>query len=294
VDAPGRPGLVGARLEAIAGLPVREALERVTPLVPHDNPWSLAARAPQYLLVAEVLHGLGLTDAADTAEFDLVRPDGRRMTATLEPIPADAYRAAQPDLFHPMVPPGLPRRPAPPALARRLEERWTATLAGGEVVYVAYNVTLGSTSDLARGLRRLVRRPHVERIVLDLRHNPGGNNTTYGPLLHELERVDDLVVLVGRTTFSAAANLLAELEAGADPLLVGEPTGGSPNLYGDPVPVTLPESGLTAHVAGVAWAPAGPDERLAFEPDVRVELTTMDFLAGRDPALSAALRPAPR
>lgn len=36
------------------------------------------------------------------------------------------------------------------------------------------------------------------------------------------------------------------------------------------------------------------DPPVAFEPDVPVELTSADFLAGRDPVLSAALRPAPR
>jgi C-terminal processing protease CtpA/Prc len=194
-----------------------------------------------------------------------------------------------------MVPPGLPERPQPPALARRLEERWLATLVGGRVVYAAYNVTLGSTVDFAADLRRAARRPGVERVVLDLRHNPGGDNTTYGPLLEELVAVDDLVVLVGRTTFSAAANLIAELEQRADPTLIGEPTGGSPNLYGDPVEVSLPDSGLIAQVAGVSWELAGPDDtRLAFEPDVPVEPSIADFLAGRDAALTAALRPAPR
>jgi C-terminal processing protease CtpA/Prc len=168
------------------------------------------------------------------------------------------------------------------------------TLVEGRVVYVAYNVTLGSTSDFADELRRRAGRPGVERVVLDLRHNPGGDNTTYGPLLEELAAVDDLVVLIGRTTFSAAANLLAELEERANPTLVGEPSGGSPNLYGDTIAVTLPDAGWSAQIAAVQWAPAGEDRRLAFEPDVPVELTSEDFFAGRDPVLSAALRRAPR
>ena len=101
-------------------------------------------------------------------------------------------------------------------------------------------------------------------------------------------------MLVGRTTFSAAANLLVELEERADPILVGEPSGGSPNLYGDTIAVTLPDSGWSAQIAAVHWAPAGEDPRLALEPDVPVELTSGDFFAGRDPVLSAALRQAPR
>lgn len=295
VDAIGRPELVGARVEAIAGVPVDDLRERVEPLVPRDNESSLAARIPQYMMVAEVLHGLGVTASTGPAEFSLVGRNGGRLSLTLEPLPVSDYGAAFPDLFHPLVPPGLPPRPEPLYLARRLEDRWLTTLAGGSVVYAAYNVTLGSTSDFAEQLRRLGRRPGVERVVLDLRHNPGGDNTTYAPLLEELVAVEDLVVLVGRTTFSAATNLLAELERRADATLVGEPSGGSPNLYGDTVDVALPETGWSAQVAAIYWELAAPDDpRPAFEPDVRVELTSADFLARRDPVLSAALRPAPR
>jgi Peptidase family S41 len=295
VAAIGRPDLVGARVEAIAGMPVDDLRERVEPLVPRDNESSLAARLPQYMLVAEVLDGLGVTASPGPAEFTLVGRDGGRESLTLEPVPASAYGAAFPDLFHPLIPPGLPPRPEPQYLARRLDDRWLTTLAGGSVVYVAYNVTLGSTSDLAEQLRRLARRPGVESVVLDLRHNPGGNNTTYGPLLEELVAVDDLIVLIGRTTFSAAVNLLAELEQRGDPTLVGEPSGGSPNLYGDTVDIALPETGLLVQIATIYWELAAPDDlRVAFEPDVPVELTSRDFFAGRDPVLSAALRRAPR
>jgi hypothetical protein len=294
VDAIDRPTLVGARVESIGGLSVDEVRALVEPLVPHDNAGSLRARVPQFMLVAEILHGLGVTTSPEEVELGLVLKGGAREVVPLQPMPAAEYAAAYPDLFHPLVPQGLPARPAPPYLARRLEERWLATLDGGKAVYAAYNVTLGSTLDFAETLRRRASQTGVERVVLDLRHNPGGDNTTYGALLEELVAVDDLVVLVGRTTFSAAANLLAELEDRADPTLVGEPSGGSPNLYGDTIAVALPQTGWSAQIAAVHWAPAGPDSRLAFEPDVSVELTSEDFFAGRDPVLSAALRRAPR
>ena len=62
-----------------------------------------------------------------------------------------------------------------------------------------------------------------------------------------------------------------------------------------PVDVLLPETGLAAHVAGEyrELAPRG-DEGLAFEPHVPVELSAGDYVAGRDPVLTAALGRAPR
>ena len=289
--------LVGARIASIAGVPVAQVAEAVAPLVPRDNDMSLAARLPQYLLVAEILHGLRLTDRADEATFVFELADGKQRELTLKPIAAEGYAESFGDLFHPMLPQGLPRRPEPAYLARRLEGQWLTTLDGGRVVYAAYNVTLGDTSALAGQIRRRLRDPRAERVVLDLRHNPGGDNGTYPPLLDALssrtvDRPGGLVALIGRTTFSAAANFTTELERSTGVVFVGEATGGSPNLYGDPVPVALPASGWTVHVASVYWQVSEPnDARVALEPDFVVTLSAQDFFGGRDPVLTTALRP---
>jgi C-terminal processing protease CtpA/Prc len=212
----------------------------------------------------------------------------------MTPVTAATWAAAFPDLFHPMVPQGLPRRPRPAYLARRNEAIWTAVLDRGRAVYVASNVMLGDPLPAARRLERLAAAPAVQRVIVDLRHNPGGNNGTYVALLDAVRRLgqrERIVVLVSRTTFSAAANFLADLERTTPLLVVGEASGGSPNLYGDPTPVPLPRSGLQAHVATVWWEKSRRgDRRLAFEPDLRVALTSRAFFAGRDPVLAAALR----
>jgi hypothetical protein len=278
VDAIGRPDLVGARLLRIGGRPVDELARAVAPLVPADNDSSRRARTPQYLVVAEVLRGLGLED--HRLQLD-------RGEVMLEPVDAGAWADAFEDLsWHPMIPPGLPHG----------DEPWTVrSLASGRAVYAAYNVTLGDPSDLAGQIVRRGRR--AERVVLDVRHNPGGDNGTYPPLLNAIARIPvPVYVLIGRTTFSAAANFITELERRRPGVVfVGEPSGGAPNQYGDPVPVRLPATGLTAHVAGVYWEKSEPDDpRLAIEPDIFVELSSADYFAGRDPVVTASLRRAPR
>jgi hypothetical protein len=54
---------------------------------------------------------------------------------------------------------------------------------------------------------------------------------------------------------------------------------------------TLPSTGVMAFVATeyVSRAPES-DRRLALAPDVPVAVTSKDFLAGRDPVLTRALR----
>jgi len=285
----GGEDLVGGRVVAVGGRPVADVAALVAPLVPADNAWSRRARVAQWLVVVEVLRGLGLEPLVE------VERDGRRVEVGPDGVPAQAWRVAFPDLFHPMVPQGLPRRDSPPWLARREEPWWTAELAGGRVAYGALNVTLGDVGAFAEELDELASRRGVDTLVLDLRHNPGGDNFTYPPLLELLQRHDGerrLVVLIGRTTFSAAGNLVAEVEATTSARFVGEPSGASPTQWGDAAPVTLPASGWSFHAATRFWPKAGPgDRRPALVPHEHVQLAAADFLAGRDPVLEHVLRP---
>ena len=290
----GNRGLVGRRLVSIGGVPVDQVLTRVSPLVPRDNEWSLRSLRPEYVLVAEVLHGLGVAPDTGPLAFTLAARDGSTSDVVLEPITAASYVSALRPQFHRVHIGGLPQRSKPIHLARRRLDRWTTTFDRGRTVYGAYNLTIGYTGDFARKLRRLAARKRVQRVILDLRHNPGGNNTTYGPLLDALRsrrinRPGRLFVLIGRSTFSAAGNFAAEIDMRTQARFVGEPTGGSPNQYGDSTSFTLPATGWTVHVATSHTVRTRSDDpRLAIEPDLPASLSSEDFLAGRDPVLLAA------
>jgi C-terminal processing protease CtpA/Prc len=108
-----------------------------------------------------------------------------------------------------------------------------------------------------------------------------------------LERLGNdkrIAVLTSRRTFSAAMQLVVDLEQRTPAVFVGEPTGGSPNHYGDAIVVPLPNSGLNAHIATVTWMTAGEgDERLTREPDIPVPHESKAFFTGADPTLDAAL-----
>jgi len=190
----------------------------------------------------------------------------------------------------------LPSAPRPPYLAHMGRELWLAELAGGRVVYVGYNSAQPSTFGIARRIARLACQPAVRRIVVDVRLNGGGNNATYGPLLQTLgspavNRRGRLYLLIGRATFSAAGNFAAEVERDTQAMFVGEPTGGGVNQYGDATPFALRSLGWTVYVA-TSYVVRGTekDRRLAVEPDIRVDVTSADFLAARDPVLEGVLR----
>ncbi|MCZ6726668.1 MAG: hypothetical protein O7A98_04860, partial [Acidobacteria bacterium] len=96
-------------------------------------------------------------------------------------------------------------------------------------------------------------------------------------------------VLIGRTTFSAAGNLVTKLANETEAVFVGEPSGSKPNHYGDARRVTLPESRLDVSISTLYWQDGGPFNGAWLAPSVAVDTRSADWVAGRDPVLEASL-----
>jgi Peptidase family S41 len=284
--------LVGSRVVAVDGLPLAEVEAKVRPLSNRDNELSLIARLPFYLLTAEVLHGLGISATADSATFTLESRDGVRRDVQLEPVPASRYASAL-WVFDALLPPGVPESRLPVLLRTRNRPHALRTLDRGRVVYAAYNSVI-YPGLLPDRLVRLARRRKVRRVVVDLRLNGGGDNTQYSEFVDALRsravnRPGRLVVLIGRNTFSAAANFAAVVDRSTRARFLGEPTGGSPNTYSNQRQIQLPTLGWSVYVSTWYTRVVPDDGRVAVAADVQVPVTSTDFFAGRDPVLRAAL-----
>jgi hypothetical protein len=152
-----------------------------------------------------------------------------------------------------------------------------------------------SLADLTREVLSAVESPTVERIVIDLRHNGGGDNYLAEALRRELARSrfnhpGRLFVLTAPQTFSAAQNFANRLERETFATFVGEPTGSAPNLHGDPRLFAGEHTGITIMASTLRWYDGGPnDARRWIFPDLHVPNRFSDWAAGRDLALEAAL-----
>ena len=267
---------VGKRLTAIDGVPIARVVELAEPLIPRDNASTIRLLLPEYLVCAEVLRGLGVVRGAATYSF----ADGSSVTL-------EARHGALGSAFAP-----LPRQGAA-LLYRNLSQPFVlAPLERGRSLYLGFHMVTSPPQALVDRILRAARRPGFRRLVLDVRHNGGGDNTTYGSLIDLIDRRPlrgKVVVLIGRMTFSAAGNFAAVVDRSTRARLVGEPSGGAPNQWGDRNAIELSVVGLTAYVAAEYVEAVRGDERHAVLPDVRVEPTVADFMAGRDVVLRRAL-----
>lgn len=279
--------LAGARLASIDGVPIDDVLATVEPLVPRDGPATVRAFRPILLLRTDVLAGLGIIDG-ETVDLGLELPDGTARVVAVDPMPLDAYLDWAGGF-------GMSQLPANPDLAYLAGAApFSASLLDGGVAYLRHRFVSGP--DLEE-VRDWIEDGSVDRLVLDLRQNPGGDNTTFAALLSLVtdfaaSHPSSVAVITDRITFSAAANLATSIERATDAVFVGEPMGGGLNFWNDVGWVELGSLPVPMRVAiSTRWwqFAEADDQRLTIEPDVSVPVTAADHFAARDPALDAAL-----
>lgn len=277
---------IGKRLIAINNTPVDNVLSAVATLIPHENEQWVKAQAPSYLVLPELLHALGITTSGEQARFTFEDTEGTfslRITYRTSPL-AEA----------------LPPQPHTP-LYRRYQDLlyWFDYLPTSRTLYIKYNKGQESLSlpmaDFAELLAEFVRENPVERVVMDLRNNTGGNTAVMQPLVTALARALTSgalpatlrpFVVIGKQTFSAGMlNAIQFKQLGAT--LIGEPTGGKPGGFGEMHTFKLSNSGLVvSHSTRMILMPQF--RGASVEPDLPVEVHAADYFANKDPVLEAA------
>jgi hypothetical protein len=294
--APELGELAGVKVLRIGNTSAEEALGKVRDLVGRDNEMGVKRTGPMLLSIPEVLHALKLT--ADLQSLKLVvEQAGKRRELELKPtakvldvlqVPAnwiDARTQAQ----------------TPPPLWAKDQANWYwfEYLPATRTVYVQFRAVENKPDESVAAFFNkvfdFVAANSVDKFALDLRFNDGGNNGLIRPIIIGLikSKVNErgkLFTFIGRQTFSAAQNLVNELEKYTNVIFVGEPTGGRPNHYGDAHPFALPNSGLVIRASSVWWQDLPPfDQRNWTAPEIAAEFTASDYRNNQDPALDAVL-----
>uniref|UniRef100_A0A832I046 Tail specific protease domain-containing protein n=1 Tax=Eiseniibacteriota bacterium TaxID=2212470 RepID=A0A832I046_UNCEI len=283
--------LLGARLLAVDGTPVAEALARLRPFVPHENDAWFEDQAPLALASSALLAAAGVARDAAAATWTFEDSLGARFEARIAPLPAGRRRVWRTYLQAAGVPPVA-------ASQRQHENYWARWMPESRTLFVRYNrcadVDTFPFRAFAESLLALADSARAERLVVDLRRNGGGNSTVIRPLIQGvrerrwLNRRGRLFVLIGRRTFSSAMMNALEFRARTRALLVGTPTGGRPNSHGEVRRFTLPHSRLDVTYSTRFWKLTRRDDPWV-EPDVTVPVRWADYRIGRDAALEAVL-----
>ena len=296
---------VGDELLAVGDRPIDSVAAALTPYVSSDNAWSRKGRLRQLMLFANPFRAVGAVDQIDEIPVRMRTEDGTVVTRIVEPggLWSPSTLQFSQTLQRPVADAWSPARTQPRDDPYRLSYRDSTDL-----LYLRFNSVRNASdgwtiTDLADSLRHLADTRPLDKVVIDLRVNGGGNNQLVEPLVEaisghpKIDRRGVLYTLLSRETFSAAGSFASALERRTKTLFAGEPGGFAPNQWGDTTPFLLPNSKVTGEVATRYWQGSLPgDPRPHIAPDLRVPLTSHQHFAEVDSTMMAVQNhvPAPR
>lgn len=300
--APGHRELVGSRVLRLGEKTPEDVLDALAPYVNRDNEMTLAWLGVRFFMCfPDYLRAAGATSADGSVRLTVRLPaggeagaDGTVRTVTLSPARYEFPRKLRP-------PPRLKASRVPLWLQRVDANYWMRHMPDRGALYFQFNQVRDkeeeSIAEFAGRLQEELTETGARSLVVDVRHNNGGNNGLLRPLIRTMIHweVSDpdhrIYVLTGRNTFSAAQNFVNRLERWTDAVFVGEPSASRPNFTGESTNVVLPYSRLWVSISSRYWQDSDPgDERRWIWPQMPVRYTAEDYFAGRDPVLEAALR----
>jgi hypothetical protein len=175
---------------------------------------------------------------------------------------------------------------------------WYRYLEGPRALYIQYNSCRNmkqlSFADFTRQVMEVADRRPVETVIIDLRHNGGGDSEVINPLVEALRgrpalrRKGRLFVLTSANTYSSGLLDAWRLRKLLHARVAGEASSQRPNTYGDVRYFELPNSKLRVDYCTKYFRIVAGDPD-ALPVDLPVPLTAGDYFAGRDPVLERVL-----
>jgi hypothetical protein len=280
--------MLGDRLVKIGGTEIAKACDSLAGMLPGYNASGRKKVIPFFLVAPDFLHSLGIVSDPNSVTLTFQDRTGKPLLVNMA-----AITNGQGISISRVEPSAVPLSRKNPRLAY-----WAEYLATNNLVYFQYNACkdlpqspLAAT--LAEVEKMLAAHPGAG-LIIDLRNNGGGNSALLDPFIDRLKgnpglnQRGKLFVLIGRRTFSSAVLNAARLQSETKALLVGEPTGGAPNHYGEAEAFELPNSKLKVYYS-TKYFKYSDQAGDAVLPDIPVEPTFAEYQRGEDPALDAIL-----
>jgi len=290
--------LVGAELVAIEGVPIDEAMATIASHMTSDHPETIRWLGTIALQLSDVGAAFLGGEHTDRLALTLAHPGSGEFDTTLMGHPIDR------DIMSRWIPEGWTSiaSEVPPLWLSALDQTFhVAEFTNQDTIYAQINQIRDGErlefSEFASQLNDRLATTNAQHLILDLRHNNGGNGNLNRDLVHaiirneSINRPGGLFVITGRRTFSAAQLLINALESQTEALFVGEISSSSPAFFGEDTTVEMPWSGLQASISS-RWFQNRfmyDDQRPWIPMDMQADLTKSDLVHGTDPAMSAIL-----
>lgn len=279
---------IGARVERFGSRSAKDALTLLSDYVSRDNEMGIHWIGPLFLRFQGAMEILGVSDG-DEVVLELTMRDGKSKKQPFGFVPVERMRGVPK-----LVPSRISQNPPPLYLGNVSQAYWIKSLRD-KVVFVQFNQVMNdpteSLTSFANRLGDTLIAQKPRHLVIDVRHNNGGDATLLGPLLEELRgfRKDEpnarLTLITGRNTFSACQIFISLADAQVRPVFAGERSSSKPNFVGEEHEIVLPWSGARGSISNRYHETIPGDSRQWIDVTIPVPLLSRDYFENRDPVL---------
>lgn len=270
---------LGEKISSVNGTPIMDVVEEFRSIIAFENESNFKHQVVEYMKYIEFYNEFGFNNSSSKITFKL--ENGSEYIAEKQTIETFKLFNSETPLF----------------LKNRGKFYWFEELTEHDMIYVQYNscqeLTSLSFQDFTDQIvEKISTNDDIKKVVIDMRHNGGGNSSIMKPLINKLEDYVDsdrfskeyIYLIVGRKTFSAALLNSLEIKEKLDNVVLGEPTGGKPKHYGEVRSFNLPNSNMKVNYSTKYFEHSENDED-SFEPDIYVEYNSDHLAEGIDPIL---------
>lgn len=287
--------IIGSKVLKIGNKTVDQLYEQLKVVTGSENEAGKKVRFTMYATIAEILKAEGVIDSVGKLPLLIEMGNGKQELIELEPISTQLW------MFWSMVN-FKPNKSSHAFKNIRNDFYWFEYWEESKTIYFQFNIVFNdiffgeSIEEFSKRLNEFATNTDFDRFIIDIRNNNGGNNQLLAPLIKvlsentKINRSGELFTIIGRHTFSAAANFAQALENKTKTIFVGESMGTSPNFYGDTPDNFLPNSNIQLILSSWYWVNSiAEDRRKSIEPEIGTRYTHQDFLNKTDPSIDAIL-----
>lgn len=298
---------IGKKVVSISGHRPDDVLDNLAQHAFCDNLPRKRVFAEIFLYMPETYDVFNLKTSSGTIELRLEDLQGQQSTVELTETWAKGYADFSWDRLNPFMPQELLTahdvwQTKMPFYLQHLSDNYWYQFLDDEQKYMYIQINQQAEKDDKHSLEfhlewtKALWEAKSEMVIVDLRNDPGGTTTIGSGLPSFLQNMEfshpdmrGIVVLFGLDTVSAGTILIAELESALWPVMIGAPTGSSPNMHLNAYKMMLPHSSFELEVSQMAFISVrDKDPRAYIAPDIPLELSFEDYAQGRDPLIEMA------
>ncbi len=271
---------IGDKIVAINGNDIEIVLDSFRDVIAFENEYCFKWFVTSYMRIPELYYYFGFSDSNNTLIINLESGNNIELVSGNFSM-VTIYDNIDKPLY----------------LSNTQRYYWHQQIENSNILYIQYNkakeMNSLSFNTFTNQVSEIVNQnSNINKIVVDLRLNSGGNSLIAKPLIQLLHSyvandrlsADSIFTIIGRKTFSSAVLNSIELKNSINPVFIGEPSGGKPNHFGEVMAFSLPYSQIKVRYSTkyFSWL---ENDYSSLLPNIEIELNSNDIIEGNDPIL---------